>query len=175
MSLKDIVADYIKNKRKVVEAERRFYAEKTSFQEVVSLAAKAKGPCNGIHPHQRRVGAKRLSEFAKSLLEALPDLKKLKSFEELYNAVEARKIEGVGELTVYDTALRIGWYLKIEPEKVYLHCGAKKGAKNLGVGEGEKTISADKFPSDFHKFKPYEIEDCLCIYKDSLLLLSQKK
>ena len=46
----------------------------------------------------------------------------------------AKQIKGIGELTIYDTALRIGFYLDIYPDKVYLHAGTREGAKRL-IGE----------------------------------------
>lgn len=165
-SLENIVACYIEKHRRRAEEELHSYAKKTSFQEVVSMAATAKGPWNGIHDHQKRVGGLKLSEFTEHLSGILSELKQSTSFEELYNAIEVRKITGVGELTVYDTALRIGAYLKIEPENVYLHRGAKEGAENLSrYLRGRKSISVDELPPAFHKLRPREIEDCLCICK----------
>lgn len=57
-------------------------------------------------------------------------------FEELYNtlAKEIRTKDGIGELSTYDTILRLGWnYRKrISPQAfVYLHAGAFNGAKAL--------------------------------------------
>lgn len=169
--LEDVVACYIEKHRSRAEEELRFYAEKPSFREVVNMAAMAIGPWEGIHGHQNVRGvASRLPEFAESLLGALPELEKSASFNELYNAVKARKVDGVGDLTLYDTALRIGAYLKIQPDMVFLHCGAKKGAKNLGIAlRGRRSISVDELPSAFRKLKPHEIEDCLCIYQEDLL------
>lgn len=168
-SLEDIVADYIEKYREDAEAELCFY-ENLQLEEVVSLAAQAKGIWNGIHSHQKLVGASRLSEFASHLSGVLPELKQATSFEKIYDAVEseARKVFYEAELTVYDTALRIGATLRIEPKNVYLHRGAKDGAKNLGIAlRGRRSISVDELPPAFRKLKPREIEDCLCIYKDA--------
>lgn len=57
-------------------------------------------------------------------------------FEELYNTLspEIRRHKGIGELSTYDTILRLGWnYRKrIAPQAfVYLHAGAFEGAKAL--------------------------------------------
>lgn len=57
-------------------------------------------------------------------------------FEELYDILskEIRKHKGIGELSTYDTILRLGWnYRKrIAPQSfVYLHAGAFEGAKAL--------------------------------------------
>jgi len=81
---------------------------------------------------------------------------------------ESRKFWKNGELTVYDTALRIGAYLRIEPEKVFLHRGTRDGAKALGFKGGKRSIRLDELPKAFHGLKPYQIEDCLCIYAKAL-------
>lgn len=57
-------------------------------------------------------------------------------FEELYDTLssEIRRHKGIGELSTYDTILRLGWnYRKrIAPQAfVYLHAGAFEGAKAL--------------------------------------------
>jgi hypothetical protein len=46
--------------------------------------------------------------------------------------LELVDVPGIGELYVYDTALRIGAKLGVFPEKVYLHAGARIGVRNLG-------------------------------------------
>ncbi len=172
-SLEDIVDAYIKDHRKKAEAELYFYKD-LPFEEVVRQAAQAKGAWNGIHSHQKLVGASRLSKFADHFSGVLPELKKATSFENLYDTVEAeaKKVCDNAELMIYDTTLRIGAYLKIEPEKVYLHRGAKKGAENLSIApRGRRAIAVEELPLAFRKLKPREIEDCLCIYKDAFKIL----
>ena len=39
----------------------------------------------------------------------------------------------MGELVVYDTALRIGARFGLEPEKVYVHRGTREGVRKLGL------------------------------------------
>jgi hypothetical protein len=79
---------------------------------------------------------------------------------------ESRKFWKNGELTVYDAALRIGTYreLKLEPKEIYLHAGTRKGAKTLGFKGRRRSIRLDELPKAFYRLKPYQIEDCLCIY-----------
>ena len=42
-------------------------------------------------------------------------------------------MDELGELTVYDVAHRIGAYLQLEPDVVYLHRGTRIGARYLGL------------------------------------------
>lgn len=97
-------------------------------------------------------------------------------FEELYDFVRSviGEITGIGPLTIYDTAKRIGHLLQpaIYPKQyVYLAAGAMDGAKKL---LGAKSL---EFREPTHLFTPYFgtlssifIEDMLCIFKDYFIL-----
>jgi hypothetical protein len=50
---------------------------------------------------------------------------------------------GIGTLTASDTALRIGGFLKLQPDRVYLHAGTKDGAKLFGLGDRTSITAAD--------------------------------
>lgn len=75
------------------------------------------------------------------------------------------KIVGLGELYFYDTALRIGAYLNLHPEKVYLHRGTRIGAKKLGFDWKKESLDPAIFPEPLKPLKPLEIDYFLCIYK----------
>jgi hypothetical protein len=49
---------------------------------------------------------------------------------------------------------------------LYLHRGTKEGTAALGL-RGE-TLDAAALPAAFSRLTPAEIEDCLCIYKDTI-------
>jgi hypothetical protein len=63
------------------------------------------------------------------------------SFADLIGIVAsiAEGVSGLGELYIYDTALRIGAKSGLEPDMVYLHAGTRKGAKALGLDASMKT------------------------------------
>jgi hypothetical protein len=105
-----------------------------------------------------------------ALLAAVPSLDSVKSFDSLYGWVESRtaSIKGLGGLYAYDTALRIGARLMIEPAAVYLQAGARKGATRLGVHSRDRTVPSTSFPSELARLSPRDIENLLCIYKDKL-------
>jgi hypothetical protein len=69
---------------------------------------------------------------------------------------------------VYDTALRIGAKLGLEPDVVYLHRGTRSGVKVLGMDAGRPFVRPDELPDELRVLRPHEIEDCLCIYKVEL-------
>jgi hypothetical protein len=114
-----------------------------------------------------------LEHFRRGLLRKSDALRAAKSFPKLMQVTG--KIAAViwkhPELTVYDTTHRIGAFLGVQPDRVYLHTGTREGAKALGFKGSLTFILPREFPKPFHKLKPYEIEDCLCIYKDVLKTL----
>jgi len=64
--------------------------------------------------------------------------------------------------------LRIGARLNLFPMKVYLHAGARQGARTLGLNARAATLDVSDLPTEFHALRPHEIEDVLCIFKDEL-------
>jgi hypothetical protein len=98
------------------------------------------------------------------------DYTTVRTFAELYEkvAVALRPIRGIGLLTIYDTAHRIGAYLKLSPEQVYLHAGVRTGAKALGLGDWQSKLPMTVFPPAFQWLRSAQVEDCLCIYKSQI-------
>ena len=91
----------------------------------------------------------------------------MSSFEDLFKIISENRIFGFGKLAIYDTALRIGYFLRLYPEQIYLHAGTSKGAKKLGIKINKrKKIEISELPKEFHKLNASEIEDILCIFKD---------
>ena len=86
--------------------------------------------------------------------------------ERLNNAV--RSVRGIGELYVYDTALRIGAHLRLLPRQVYLHTGTRVGARALGLDDRTTSVSLSHLPVGLRPLQPHEVEDVLCIYNDWL-------
>jgi hypothetical protein len=97
-------------------------------------------------------------------------LQSARSFAELIARVDTtvRPVRGIGELYVYDTALRLGAHLRLLPDDVYLHAGTRRGAKALGLDHRSDSIPPSQLPAALHRLRPHEVEDVLCIYKDWL-------
>ncbi len=150
---------------------------------IKDAATALKGPINtkhSKHPHQHRLVGQTLEDFSNTLLTMEGKIQKCKEFDKLFEIVKSCKISGIGELTIYDTALRIGSYLNVMPTRVYLFRGAREGAmilfkkgylidvksKNLAI-----TLLVSNFPTEFNKLEPYQIEQLLCIYKKEFELL----
>ena len=93
---------------------------------------------------------------------------KVANFDALIRLVDEKigGIAGIGALTVYDIAHRIGAYLRKEPTRVYLHAGTRVGALALGIEDN--VFDPKILPKAFSRLSAAEVEDCLCIYKDDL-------
>ena len=167
-SYADIVRSYIEHEGKCAKAERGFYARQPDLRGAINTAALSKMSNGKRHPHQRRLSASTLEHARTRLLEC--DFTGCRMFDDLFEFIRQTigPISGIGELAVYDIAHRIGAYLKLSPEKVYLHAGVRDGAHAIGLGYGVDTLAIEDLPGAFHHLRADEIEDCLCIYKKSL-------
>jgi hypothetical protein len=167
-AIEDYVARYRSDARRELDYFRRVLR---SDEEVVRRAALAELPSGKRHPHQRRVPRAALEESERRLIANLPQLRQATNFDELLGLINdlIRSIPGVGELTVYDTSVRIGARFGLEPGKVYLHAGTRAGAIALGYDGRRQAIEMDEFPYAIRlRLHPREAQDLLCIYKSGL-------
>ena len=173
-SVEAIVDDHITQHRTRTAREMKFYKIQPNLEQAIEVASLAKLPSGKRHPHQRRIPQAALQESKARL--SVVDFNKCASFDELYAVVERQidDISGIGRLTVYDTAQRIGAYLGLEPDLIYLHAGTREGAKALGLDVRKHALTFQEMPEPFHRLRPYEIEDCLCLYKGELSELYRK-
>lgn len=163
-----IVRHYKQSFQTNADREMRFFAKRRSLDEVLEYAAYAKLPSGKRHPHQYRLKHASLRMVHQRLRNC--DLEACETFHELLEMIRDAIVDipGIGELMVYDTAHRIGAFLKLKPERVYLHAGTRKGALALGQGRGSAWLDIGNLPKSFQHLTPAEVEDCLCIYKRDL-------
>jgi len=171
MSISTIINVYIRKFRPLTVEELNFYREQSSLRPVIERAALAINSKGKRQAHQRRLSRSTLDEAQKLLLANIEPIERVKDFDELIHLIEVLlySVTGIGELYIYDTSLRIGAWLKLFPEKIYLHAGTREGARALGISRKAKTIEPGSLPIEFQKLEPYEIEDVLCIFKDILI------
>lgn len=176
-TLYEIVQDYIDTRRPRAKDEMEYFAgHPTTLPEAIRIAALAINCKGKRHSHQRRIPRAMLEHFRRGLLRKSRALRSCKAFPKLMQISEkvAAGIWKHSELTVYDTTHRIGAYLGVRPKRVYLHTGTRGGAKALGFKGTLPFIFRRELPKPFRKLKPYEIENCLCIYKDALKTLRRR-
>jgi hypothetical protein len=163
------VRDYIEQHRARAARELEYFSRVLrSDEEAVSQAALSLLPSGKRHPHQYRVPRVALEESRRVLLENLDMLRQAGSFDDLFAVVEdlTQPIKRIGELTVYDTALRIGARFGRKPTRVYLYAGTRTGAEALGFDPRCQTIEMDQLTAPMRRLSAREAEDLLCIYKD---------
>jgi hypothetical protein len=168
VDLNAVVRHYKQKFRKRADAELgSFRAEKT-LDDAIRRAALAEEPDGKRYAHQRRLKRADLEAAAAKLPTCSEDIAAASNFARLFEEVRAalRLLDGLGELYMYDTALRIGAKQGTLPVRIYLHAGTRKGAKALGIDiQGVKALFKFDLPPELRELEAHEIEDVLCIYK----------
>lgn len=144
--------------------------------------------------HQRRLKYHNKIDFStlkKTIannLKGFCPLPACETFEELYLQVKSDmgKIHGIGPLTIYDIALRIG-FLYDDPllpqDYVYIQAGARKGIINLSSNPAYRSLfparvwkagaySIADFTAAFGTLESMYIEDFLCVFHNELASLA---
>ena len=174
-SLEAVVRLFCSVNRSKSTDDFRFYRKQNALSDAIDRAALAINKHGKRQSHQRRISRSTLKEARHTLLGVEGRLKASASFRELFETIERalRGVSGAGELFVYDTAQRIGAYLDLLPEDVYLHAGTREGARALGLNARAKYIPKSDFPLELQCLEAHEIEDLLCIYKKQLAALNR--
>ncbi|MEX0921704.1 MAG: hypothetical protein WDZ84_02935 [Rhodovibrionaceae bacterium] len=161
----EIVEAYQRGHAEIFEEELLYYSS-DSISETIVLATYSEKLGKRRHSHQYR-------NSPRALQEALGILKSMRfsddgSFDELHTLIRegVGGVVGIGPLAIYDISLRIGKCLGLSPDKVYLHQGAKEGARALGIMGN--SVDLNQLPKEFHNLSPAQAENCLCIFKNEL-------
>ena len=170
LTLGALVFYYIDKHRDRMKKYFRYYDQQT-LNNAIRIAALSILPRGKRHSHQKRRTQSALDESARRLLDVQDKIKMCKNFEDLRELVDStiRTVRDIGPLTIYDISLRIGAKLGLYPKVIYLHSGAKIGAKALGLNYRQKSLSIEDIPEPISSnLEPYEIEDFFCICKEEL-------
>jgi hypothetical protein len=146
-----------------------WFHRQPSLEDAISTASRAVDWRGKRFRHQTRITRAALSKAEKVLLDQCEALRNSSSFHELWLQIKnaLAQVPGLGELYIYDTALRIGAYLKLSPDRVYLHAGTRAGAKRFGFNTRRREwLNVRDFPPSLGELPAHEIEDILCIYKN---------
>lgn len=163
-----IAKDYIQRFREPARGEMRHYQMQPSLRDAIREATLSR-VCDGSrHPHQYRIPGQVLGAAENIVQREAKRLRKSTSFGDLHGSIEKAigSIRGIGPLAIYDIAHRIGAFLRLEPELVYLHAGTRDGARSLGL-HGD-ALELAQVPIELRCLSAAELEDCLCIYKREL-------
>ncbi|SRR6266700_448000 len=176
-SLEEVVERYLAEYSHHEDRELEWFRRQPTLSEAVRLAGLAERPFGKRFNHQRRIPPSVLLNAARVLLDEVNKIAQAGTFDELFQLIARAigDIRGVGELMIYDTALRIGAKLSLSPERIYLHSGTREGARYLGFDGKRKSIDLHELPTALQRLEPSQIEDVLCIYKNHLRLIGGEK
>jgi hypothetical protein len=169
-TIKEIVQGYVKKHREGTQRELRSFEIIKSLDQAIERAGLGLTPGGKKFSHQRRLSRTALETATRKLQVAKRFIKNCRTFDDLMMVVRSTtgNVKGVGQLYIYDTALRLGAYLHISPKRVYLHAGTRRGARAIGLNPRRESVSMDEIPRMMQKLEPREVEDLLCIYEDEL-------
>ncbi|TGK19034.1 hypothetical protein [Leptospira stimsonii] len=168
--LTDVIDKYFNGRNEWSICECDEIESYSDFKSMILNVAWAKRSNGKRFFHQRLIRHQALSQAAKLIIDNAENFRSANNFEELFNRMNnlVKNIYGIGELFIYDTANRIGTFLKIEPSKVYIHNGVRKGAQALGFRGSISAIEMEHLPQPLAKLRPKDVEDILCIFKKEL-------
>jgi hypothetical protein len=148
-----------------------------TFTEAVWIACASKRANGKMHSHQTKVSVVARREFGWAIIETVGPLVDrlvvLNSFNVWHDRLWEVRPSGIGPLTVYDVATRIGAYLRLEPKDIYLHTGARLGWEALmGARARSNGLTArvppERWPVPLRRLSADMAEDFLCTYRDAL-------
>jgi hypothetical protein len=166
-ALEEIIQAYLNSRKGEPDAWVMHCRNQPTLRAAIQVAARAVNHAGKRHPHQYRLKDTDLKTFADLLGEREAELSGANDFHALFTMIDGLPCPGVGPLTRYDTAHRIGERLALNPEKVYLHAGTRRGAEALLDRKiKETTLTKADLPAAFGALEYWEIEDILCLGKD---------
>ena len=169
-NLQALISDFLVKRTETPRDDVRCYREATDLKSAISAAAHAKRNDGSRHSHQWRIKPETIAQTEPAFLAAEPRIAAARSFNELHEIIASvcRKVNGAGVLYIYDTALRIGHFQRLAPDKVFLHAGTREGAEQLGLGKNKAVLRMAELPAPLRRLSATEVEDFLCLYKEEL-------
>jgi hypothetical protein len=140
-------------------------AESPSFEVAVDRAVRSIKPNGKMHPHQTKVRLASRLQFGERIVMEAPLILRMTTFHDVWQKLDEIKPWGIAEMTVYDVAERIGRFLKLAPDRVYLHAGVRMGAKALGIPVAKKHwLMPEELPEPLRTLPMDAAEDFLCCF-----------
>lgn len=175
---------FLKGGVETYSAIQKYYGNLPSIDDAVESACSFLNAAETLEPHQYRIRKTAKAEFLGNVQKVKTAISNCRDFKSLYNLLTTCKPKYVGDLAVYDAALRIGAFLRnkkpncnFEPQEVYLHRGTEVGAKKLvDLGVLESSKAKVRPVSDFSWLEPQFANDSkfaalveifLCVEKGS--------
>lgn len=169
---KDYMARYVNTGRGDPALPWTLKAE--TIKEAIHRACMSRGEDGKLWHHQGRVWQRNLEAYERKLNEPYfyHGIEDSEYFWELmiYCRQASAKTPGIGPVTEYDVAMRIGGWLDLEPEHLYFHAGVTEGLRALGVAipRGLYCIDRERLPEFFQDKNLDIVESFLCGYRSEI-------
>lgn len=156
------------------------YTKKSkNIRNAILRACDSRGEDGKMFFHQSKVTQPARDAFAEELIIVRKEIKKSDSFWWMFIIVKecADRTPGIGPVTRYDVSSRIGYYLGLEPEHLYIHAGVIPGAAALGIrlDRGTYCVDREDLPTFFHDKNLDHIESFLCGYRSEIERVVREK
>lgn len=179
-SLENLWRDFMKRRADPASPVCRFRdnipeycQEADNAREALRRAVASIRPNGKMHNHQSKVSSS-LPNFFSILSRRRGHLAVSPSFDVLYHRIKRLAPKGIGEMTVYDVAVRFGAYLGLKPEMIYMHAGTRSGLNALmgtKFGPRHEVMPMWLLPAELQDKDPDTVEDFLCTYRSAFLKL----
>ena len=174
MNLEAVLRHYQLHHRPRHDHELNWFRTQASLEDALRVAGKSQDEQGKRYRHQRRIKAEAIADATKRFIDLHDELQHCASFHQLWTLIRdnLKPIRGIGDLYIYDASLRIGAYLRLTPERVYLHAGTRMGARKSGLllraGDRREWLEANELPAHLRDLPPSDVENLLCIYEGRL-------
>jgi hypothetical protein len=145
-----------------------------TLEEAIHRACMSRGENGTLWHHQGRVWLVNLEAYEVKLNEPLyyGGIEESEHFWELFIWCRkaAAETHGIGPVTEYDVAARLGAWLDLEPEHLYFHAGVTEGLRALGVNvpRGVYCLDRERLPQFFQDKNLDIVESFLCGYRSEI-------
>ena len=165
-NLGSLVADFREHYKPDSAQQLRFFRTMPSMGLAIHHVAMAIDGNDRCFDHQFHIVQPARRRAKTVLTQSEARILACRSFHELHSLfVELLSpIKGLGEMYIYDASLRMGAYVKLRPDFVYLHRGTRWGAKALGLNVRRPYIEKRELPGVLHTLSADDLESFLCIY-----------
>jgi hypothetical protein len=148
-----------------------YTASAGSLRNAIRRACDSRGEDQKLFFHQGRVWQVNRDAYAEALI-AAPVRKRLVRADCFHEVWEVCQIvggatHGIGSITIYDVAARLGAWFGYPARRIYLHGGVIDGARSLGIyRKGDIWIPRGRLPKAIRYHENLdEVEDFLCGYR----------
>ena len=151
-----------------------------TLEVAIHRACMSRGQDGTLWHHQGRVWQKNLEAYdARLQFQYFEAIEESEYFWELFMVMRkaAAETRGIGPVTEYDVAMRLGGWLDLEPEHLYFHAGVTEGLKALGVviPRGVYCLDRERLPEFFWDKNLDIVESFLCGYRSEIQRVMELK